>query len=118
VYSEQQVSDAKAAVCEEFEQGMRSIRAAGTRKPDNPEDPFPVTAVNIRLAEVAVANSLLNSAKSNLAAPSELSTLVNKLGNIYQNIALIQLADGQKPDFQPLAVQADEIVPEIERICR
>lgn len=116
-YSEQQVADAKKAVCETFTQGQQSLRAAGNRKPENPSDPFPVTAINIRLAEVAVSNSLLNSLEENPATPSKLSRLANKLAKNYQDIALIQLADGQKIDFSPVIVQADEIVPKISALC-
>lgn len=118
VYSDQQVADAKKAVCSAFEQGVRSIRAAGARKPDNPADPFPATVVNIRLAAVAVGNSFFHSVASNPAAPPELSDLLTNLGNDYQNIALIQLADGQKADFNPLIAQADDLVSKIQNLCQ
>jgi hypothetical protein len=117
VYSEQQVSDAKAAVCEEFEQGMRSIRAAGNRKPENPAESLPV-AVNTRLAEVAVANALFNTLDANPATPPELSGLIRQMGQIYENIALTQLADGSKVEVDPIATQLDEVIPKVDGICR
>ena len=117
-YSDQQVADAKKALCGSFDQGVRSIRAAGARKPENPTELFSATVVNIRLAAVAVGNSFFHSVASNPAAPSELSTLLTQLGETYQDIALIQLADGQKSDFEPLIAQADDLVLKITNSCR
>lgn len=117
-YSEQQVADAKKAVCGAFDQGMRSIRAAGARKPESPTDPFPVTAVNIRLAAIAVGNSFFHSIIDNPAAPIELIKILDELGRTYQDIALIQLADGQKADFDPLITKADSLVPQVEKLCQ
>jgi hypothetical protein len=117
VYSEQQVSEAKAAVCEEFEQGMRSIRAAGTRKPDNPAESFSV-AVNTRLAEVAVANAFFNTLDANPAAPSELVDLIRKIGLVYENVALTQLADGSKAEVDPIATELDNLIPKVDGTCR
>lgn len=117
-YSDQQVADATKAVCEAYAKGMRSIRAAGARKPDNPADQFPVTAVNIRLAAIAVGNSFFNAVSANPAAPLALSDSMSQLGQTYQDIALIQLADGQKADFDPLISKADKLVSQTEEICQ
>jgi hypothetical protein len=117
VYTEQQVSEAKEAVCDAYTLGLGSLRAAGTRKPDNPAEALPTTAVNIRLAEVAVGNSLFNALAANPAAPDELSDQVNQLGNVYQRLALVHLADGSREDFYPIAAQADELIPKIDQRC-
>lgn len=117
VYSEQQVSEAKKAVCETFSEGMASLQAAGSKKPDNPADALPITAVNVRLAEVAFSNALFNSLNRNAATPKDLRDLTSQLAGIYQKIALIQLADGARADFHPVAAEADEIVPKIKQIC-
>lgn len=117
VYSEQQVSEAKKAVCETFEQGMRSIRAAGNRRAENPAESFSV-AVNTRLAEVAVANAFFNTLNANPASPPELSGLIRQLGVIYEDIALTQLADGSKVDVDPIATQLDDAIPKVDGICR
>lgn len=117
-YSDQQVADAKKAVCETFEAGQRSMRAAGSRKPENPADPFPVTAINVRLAEVAVSNSLFNSINRNPAAPAALIHLADQLAKNYQDIALIQLADGQPADFNSLAMQSEDAISNIKELCR
>ena len=118
VYSDQQVADAKKAVCEAFEAGQRSIRAAGNRRPENPADPFPLTAINVRLAEVAVSNSLLNAVYENPAAPAELIRLADQLGKTYQDIALIQLADGQPADFSSLALRSEDTISQIRMTCQ
>ncbi len=118
VYSEQQVADAKTAVCEAHEKGSRSLQAAGSKKPDNPADTLPVTAVNARLAEVVGSNLFFDSVESNPAAPKELSNLVHQLGELYRNIALIQLADGSKTDISPIAEEALNVTRQIDKICQ
>jgi hypothetical protein len=112
------VADAKEAVCEAYSKGWRSLQVAGSkRKPDGPADTLPVVSVNGRVAEVAVGNYLINSAQSNPAAPSELAGLVHRLGKAYQDIVLIQLADGSRSDVLPIGEDADEVRAEIEKIC-
>ena len=117
-YSEEQVADAKKAVCEVFEAGMKSIQGAGNKKPDNPGDTLPGSVVNMRLAEIAVANSFFRSTEVNHAAPPDLIELTNQLGNVYQDIALTQLADGSKLQVDPIASKADDLIPKIEQKCR
>jgi hypothetical protein len=118
VYSEQEVSEAKAAVCEAYGKGLRAIQVAGGKKPGDPSDPLPVVAVNGRVAEVAVGNYLINTIGANQAAPSELGKLVSQLGKAYQDIALTQLGDGSRADVAPIAEEADRSIAKIEEICQ
>jgi hypothetical protein len=118
VYSDQQVADAKKAVCEAYAKGMRSIQGAGTKKPDNPADTLPGSVLNMRLAEIAVGNSFFHSTQANPAAPADLLDLTNQLGTVYQDIALTQLADGSKFQVDPIATKADDLIPKIEQKCR
>ena len=118
-FSEQQVTDAKKAVCEAYVKGWHSLQVAGSRKkPDDPTDTIPVVSVNGRVAETAVGNYLVNSAEANPAAPEELKGLIRHLGQAYQEIVLSQLADGSKSDVAPIADEADRLREEIEAICR
>ena len=118
VYSEQQVSDAKRAVCEAYAKGWHSLQVAGNqKKPDDPADTLPVVAVNGRVAEVAVGNYLINSADANPSAPNELKTLMRQLGAAYQDVVLTQLAGGSRSDVTPIGEGADQIRAKIEDIC-
>ena len=115
-YSEQQVAEAKKAVCDVYAKGMRSIRTAGSKQVD-PADWLPV-AVNTRLAEVAIANYLTNALDANTAAPSELRDSISKLAQAYQNMSLTQLADGVPLDFKSDVTVADAEVSKIDQICQ
>jgi hypothetical protein len=117
-YTEQQVSDAKKAVCDTVEKGIRSIQTAGTKKPDNPSDTLPGSVLNMRIAETAVGNSFFHSTQANPAAPADLIELTNQLGEVYQEIVLTQLADGSKLQVDPIAVRADDLIPKIQGKCR
>jgi len=116
VYSEQEVSEAKAAVCEAYGRSLQAIRTAGT-KPIDPQNWLPV-AVNTRLAEVATSNTLINSLAAHPAASPELRQEIAKLAYSYQDMALIQLADGRLPDYQRQTNSADEAIAKIDELCR
>ncbi len=117
-YSDQQVADAKKAVCEAYAKGFRAIRVSGTKKPDTPDEILPATVINARVAEVAAANYFLNSADLNPASPPELLDLIRQLGAIYEDVAVTQLADGSRQDVHPIAAQADELMPKIDQLCQ
>ena len=116
-YSEQQVADAKKAVCEAYAKGVRSMRVVAGRVVDNPADTLPV-AVNSRLAEVAVANYYVNALSANPAVPSELQDLLRRLSQAYQDVALIQLADGTPVDYKPEKEVVNESVRKLDQLCQ
>lgn len=115
-YAEQQVADAKKAVCDAYEKGMRSIRTVGSVKVD-PSDWLP-TAINTRLAGFAVGTYFLDTLDANPAAPLGLSGLIRQLGEGYRDIALVQLADGTPVDYKPTRDAVQELVPTIDQICQ
>jgi hypothetical protein len=114
VYSEQQVADAKEAVCEAYAKGVRSFQIAGNRQIANPTEALPV-AVNTRLAEVAVGNYLINAIDENPAAPAELQKSITVLAQSYQDIALEQLAESS--DYKQAGLNADEAISKIDKVC-
>lgn len=115
-YSEQQVIDAKTAVCEAYEKGLRSLHVAGGKKAD-PADWLPV-AVNTRLAETAMGSYLVNVLDLNPATPRELRGLMQQLAVNYQEMAVIQLSDAPTSDFEANGRVADEIIPKIDPMCQ
>jgi hypothetical protein len=114
VYTEQQVGEAKEAVCSAYARGVHSFQIAGSRKVDNHSETLAI-AVNTRLAEVAVGNYLINTANAYPAAPYELRQLIEKLAQSYQEIALTQLAESS--DYKHVGLDADEAISKIEQIC-
>ena len=116
-YSTQEVADAKKAVCEAYAKGVRSMRVVAGRVVDNPAEVLPV-AVNSRLAEVAVANYYINALSANPAVPSELQNLLLRLSQAYQDVALIQLADGTPLDYKSEKEIVNESVAKLDQSCQ
>ncbi|MBU3750850.1 MAG: hypothetical protein FGM52_10430 [Mycobacterium sp.] len=113
-YSEQQVADAKKAVCDAYAKGIRAFQIAGNKKVDNPADALPV-AVNTRLAEVAVGNYLINAIEFNPAAPADIKQLTQELAQSYQEIAITQLSESS--DYKQAAKNADDSIAELQKLC-
>ena len=117
VYSEQQVADAKKAVCEAYAKGMRSIRVVAKRQPANDADRLGV-AVNSRAGLVAVSTYFNDKLEVNPAAPSELREQLEKLAQQYQEVAIAQLADETPLDYKSNLDAIDASVVEIDRLCQ
>ena len=117
VYSEQQVAEATEAVCDAYVKGIRSIRVVAGSAVDNPADALPV-AVNSRLAEVAVGNYFINALSENPSAPDELRKALSDLSQAYQDVALIQLADGTPVDYKYEKEVVNEAVAKLDQICQ
>ena len=82
-YSEQEVADAKKAVCAAFKDASRGVQAAGRRN----EGPDPVAvltvAANVRLALTAGSAYMLQSLNNSQAAPDDLKSAVKNLAGTY-----------------------------------
>lgn len=117
VYTEQQVADAKKAVCEAYERGVRALEVSGNERPDTPAETISI-AVNMRLAEVAVGNSIKDALQANPALPGNLKEPLDHLAGAYQSIAITQLAGGTRDDSKSYASAADKAITEIDSICR
>lgn len=115
-YSEEQVAEAKDAVCAAYARGEQAVQAAGAKTAQSPEDVLPI-AVNTRLAEATLADHLKSELDANPATPRELEALMRGLTREYYEIALKQLSDGTAADIQPLAHVADDLISKIQQIC-
>lgn len=117
VYSDQQVADAKKAVCEAYAKGMRSIRIVAKRQPANDADRLGV-AVNSRAGLVTVSTYFNDKLEANPAAPVELREQLAKLAQEYQEVALAQLADETPADYKSNLDTIDATVAEIDKLCQ
>jgi hypothetical protein len=117
-FSDQQVAEAKKAVCDDYEKGFRAIQVAASKSPETSDETFSSTTLNARIAEIGVANYLFNSLNANPAAPAELRDLVDRLAALYQKIAIMQLSDATREEIAPTADKAQELTPGISRICQ
>lgn len=116
-YSNQQVADAKKAVCDAFTTAVNSFHVAGTQKAVDPTGKF-LVAINARLAVIASGNYMRNEVEANPEAPKELRDLVNKLAKDYENIGLAQLAEESQRNVDVFGASADKAIPEINTMCQ
>ncbi|GAY17405.1 hypothetical protein [Mycobacterium sp. shizuoka-1] len=116
-YSEQEVADAKKAVCEAHDQVQKSVNTAGGKSGDNPTDTF-LVAVNIRLALATSSSYLTESLNTHPAAPQNLVEPIRNLANKYREIVMEQLADTSASDLNPLATSADGEIAKIKQACQ
>lgn len=90
-YSEQQVAEAKKAVCGAHDLVNRATQTAGRQSSDDPTQKF-VIAVNIRVGSIASSSYLLNTLAQYPATAPSLATALRETALVYQEATLLQLA--------------------------
>jgi hypothetical protein len=115
VYSEQQVADAKAKVCDAFDKSQKASRDNLSRSGGDDPNTQLLIAVNMRQVFVASSAYLLTTLAEEPAAPADLTTLVRKLANLLQVITLDGLS-GDPNDAGHNAV--NESAKAIEGLCK
>lgn len=116
VYSEQEVSDAKMAVCEAFAKASRALQATGGKTSDGSVEAFAV-AVNTRLALETTSNFMARTLEESQATPAPLAEATRELSRLYEAIALAQLSDLPQSDINLIASAADNAVARINQSC-
>ncbi|QEN12228.1 hypothetical protein [Mycobacterium sp. ELW1] len=94
-YSEQEVLDAKKAVCDAFNRVYDTLDVNNRKVPNQTGDPFAV-AVNTRLAVHMAAEYLLQKVNENPASPDELTSSIRELANAYNETVLEQIGNSDK----------------------
>ncbi|MBB3600465.1 hypothetical protein FHT40_000098 [Mycolicibacterium sp. BK556] len=117
-YSEQQVADAKKAVCDAYGRTDRALNATG--KKNGGDDPTGViaVAVNVRLALSESSSFLLRTIDANPATPEDLRGQVIAAANAFQNIAIDQLGEASQAELDPFLKQADSSDAAIKQACK
>lgn len=116
-YSEQEVADAKTAVCDAYDTTYKSLYAAGSRRSDDPTQTLPI-AVNTRLAFHASADYLSEQLAQNPAAPSNLAEEVRKLASASDSLVLAQIADSSKDELDGISSKLDSAESAIKAECK
>lgn len=115
-YSEQEVAEAKRAVCEAFTKGQATLAVTGSKFDDDPTEQF-VIALNSRISMQAVSTFLRSSLDAMPAAPGQLAQEVRDLTDIYQSILLGQLADSTHDELSALYNSLDRALLPIRQEC-
>jgi hypothetical protein len=90
-YTQQQVADAKKAVCEAFEKTDQMLKANKERRGLD-ETQRLIAGVNTRLAVFAAGSFLARTLDNNPAAPTGLAQEVDRLAEAFEVIAIDQIA--------------------------
>jgi hypothetical protein len=117
VYSEQQVSEAKTAVCEEFEIGQEVLVAVGNKKSSNPSEAF-TFSVNSRLAVDVVMDDLRALLLDNPATPDPSTNAVKQLIGNYRELLFKTLSDKSGPDLDSTFQSIDSSVLRVRESCK
>jgi hypothetical protein len=119
-YSNQQVADAKAAVCSAYQQVRKAGDVAGAR--NGGSDPTSILTVATSTRQVLDVGSryLVTKLDAEPATPSDLAAAVRKLADVYQEMTVDYL-DGlsnSDPELGPLLRAGDEAHSTIENRCK
>jgi hypothetical protein len=117
-HSEQEVADAKKAVCDAYTRADRAVQAAGRRNGGDDQTAILAVAVNIRLALSESSSFLLRTLAENPAAPRDLQEQIRLASNTYQDVAIDQLGDASQEELAPLFKQADSTDVAIKQACK
>jgi hypothetical protein len=119
-YSDEQVADAKADVCEAYKAVDRAV-VTNTHRP-NPVEGDEIgslaAAANGRLSLYTGGDYLLDRLKAAPAAPTDLAQVVRAFGNTLKKLGIMFTAE--EPDFvvEPLKHAVNTNSAAIERLCQ
>ncbi|WP_052960159.1 hypothetical protein [Mycobacterium sp. EPa45] len=117
-YSDQEIADAKKAVCDAYGKADRAINATGRK--NGGEDPTAIVAVavNVRLALSESSSFLLRTLEEYPATPSDLQEHVRAAAGAFQNVAIDQLGEAPQSELDPFFKQADSADAAIKQACK
>lgn len=115
-YSEQEVAEAKKAVCEAFTKVSRTLTANSAKSSVNPADSFAIV-VNTRLAIQSANEFLSRTVASHPSAPPDLSSSIGQLAAAYQAIVFGQIGDASQPELDASYADADRASTAIQQRC-
>ncbi|MBB3748216.1 hypothetical protein FHT44_000677 [Mycolicibacterium sp. BK634] len=117
VYSEQEVADAKKAVCDAYGTAIHTLDVNKRKSSVNPADSFAV-AVNTRLTVETVADYLTQVADAYPAPQPDLTSNVNNLASAYRDIVLKQIGDAVQTELDASYQQADKAQTAVAQLCK
>ncbi|ORX05149.1 hypothetical protein AWC29_11925 [Mycobacterium triplex] len=117
-YSSQQIADAKTAICAAYQQVRKAGDLAGARSGGS--DPMGLLAVATSSRQVFDAGSRYLSTKlaEQPATPPDLAAAIQKLANIYQQLAIDYLAEAPDSETNPLIRAGTDAHTTIEGLCK
>lgn len=120
IYSDRQITDAKALVCAAYEKVHHALVLSSGRNGDS--DPTAILAVATSGRQVLDAGSryLLMKLSKEPATPADLATAIRRLADSYQELTIDYLDGLTNSDAElgPSLQASDEATSTIERLCK
>jgi hypothetical protein len=117
-YNAQQITDAKAKVCADYQKVHAAIKASASR--DKGADPTSqlVFAINGQQAILTGSEYLRTTLSQQPATPSELAASIKKLTDIFQELAVDYQNGMTETEMEPTLRVGDDATGSIERLCK
>jgi hypothetical protein len=116
-YSDQQIADAKKAVCGAHDLVYRATTYSGTQKSDDPALQL-IIAVNIRLTSSLSAQYFQTKLDQYPATPPDLAAAMRELVATNQEMALLQIANASKDELEPIYQSFDAADARVIQACK
>jgi hypothetical protein len=117
-YSDQQVADAKAKVCAEYQKVHSAIKASTGRDMGTDSIAQQVYGLTGRQALLAGSGYLRTVLSGEPATPNELATTIRKLTDLFQELTVDYLNSMPDSEIEPTVHAADEATLTVERLCK
>ena len=115
-YSDQEVADAKKAVCDAYGKAFNAL-TVNSRQTDDPNEALAVIA-NSRIAIHAAATYLMEMLNEQPATPAELAVPVSSLAKQYQSMLLDQIGNADRATLDADYHNADSLTSKISEVCK
>jgi hypothetical protein len=117
-YSAQQVADAKAKVCAEYQKVHNAIKASTGRDMGSDPTSQQVYGLTGRQALLAGSAYLRTVLSSEPATPDGIATAIRKLTGLFQELTIDYMNSMPDSDMEPTIHAADETTLTIENLCK
>lgn len=118
MYTDQQVAEAKAKVCAEYQKVHSAIKSNTSRDVGTDPTAQDVFGLTGRQALLAGSEYLRTVLAAQPATPSELATTIRRLTDLFQKATIEYLDRLPDAQMEPTVHAADEATLTIERLCR
>lgn len=117
-YSEQEITDAKKAVCDAYNKVDRALTAASSKGGGGQTNEDVLIGINVRLALTESAQYLLTRLAENPAAPAGLAKAIRDASDAYQAIAIARLGEAPQSEVDEIIRNGDPSISEVKKECQ
>lgn len=117
-YNEQEVADAKKAVCDAYKKVDRALTATTSKGGGGQSTEDVLISIDVRLALTEGAQYLQTQLMEHPATPGPLADAVRGATDAYQNIAIARLGEAPQSEIDEIIQNGDPSISAIKDECR